>query len=68
VIYKQVKIFTSSKDIVPLDNEIAVGCLVRSTVDENATGMIVEIISKENIAVLWSTPPSGLKRKTDEIW
>lgn len=61
------KLVSNIKEVITLDEEPVVGCLVKSVIDENATGMIVEFLSKDEIMVLWNTPPrSPLKNR--EIW
>lgn len=63
------KILSHIKEVIPIDeNEPYVGCLVKSVVDENATGMIVQFFSKEEVLVLWSTPPKNIQLKFGEIW
>lgn len=63
------KVLTNLREVVPIgDEEAEVGALVRSVVDENATGMIVQFLSGDDVLVLWSTPPKDLHKKFGEIW
>ena len=62
------KLIASLKDIVSVDGDIEVGCLVRSNKDENATGMIVQFMGPNDVLVLWSTPPKEHQLKFGEIW
>jgi hypothetical protein len=61
------KLVSNIKEVIILDEDPIVGCLVKSAIDENATGMIVEFLSKDEIMVLWSTPPKRIL-KNREIW
>jgi len=63
-----VKSVTNIREVIVIDHdEPVIGCLVRSTVDKNATGMIVEFLSEDEVSVLWSTPPRSIS-KNREIW
>lgn len=63
------KILASIKEVIVVDDvEPVVGSLVRSVVDEKATGMIVQFLSNDEVMVLWSTPPNDLQKKFGEIW
>lgn len=62
------KLLANLKEVVLAEDELFVGCLVRSTLDENATGMIVKILPGDEVLVLWSVPPKSSHVKTGEIW
>lgn len=63
------KLVSNVKDIVVIDDEPVVGALVKSQLDDNSTGMIVQFLSKENVMVLWSVPPKNTdKEDKREIW
>lgn len=63
-----VRLPANINEVVLVDNEPAVGGLVRSPVDDRATGMIVKFLSDEDVLILWSTPPRDLTKKFGEIW
>jgi HKD family nuclease len=62
------KLMSNIKDIILVDNEPVVGALVKSQKDENSTGMIVQFLSKDNVMILWSTPPNLVSKDNREIW
>ena len=63
------KILSNLKEVISLsDTELVVGCLVRSRDDENATGMIIQILSKDEAMILWSVPPASAYKKYADIW
>jgi hypothetical protein len=62
-----VKLVVSIKEVIALDEELSVGCLVKSSADENATGMVIEFLSAEEILILWSIPPKR-NYTSREIW
>jgi hypothetical protein len=62
-----VKLVASIKEVIALDEELSVGCLVKSSADENATGMVIEFLSAEEILILWSIPPKR-NYTSREIW
>ena len=62
------KVCTNIKSILILDDEPSVGSLVKSKDDINATGMIVEFITKDEVSILWSVPPKIYQNKYGEIW
>ena len=63
------KLVSHINEVIMIDNsEPIVGGLVKSTVDKNATGLIVQFLSKDEVLVLWSTPPSNVGKKFGEIW
>jgi hypothetical protein len=65
-----VKLQTNINEVVLVDDELVIGGLVRSAVDKKSTGMIVQIISSDEVMVLWSVPPGTLdsSKKFGEIW
>jgi hypothetical protein len=63
-----VKLAANINEVVLVEDDLLIGGLVKSAVDKNATGMIVEIISNDEVIVLWSTPPKHLNKKFGEIW
>ena len=62
------KLVTNVDDVMTLDNELSVGGLVKSTIDENATGMIVQFLNEDKVVVLWSVPPKFIIGNVGEIW
>ena len=50
------------------DVEPIVGGLVKSSIDNNATGLIVQLLNNEEIMVLWSVIPKNVEKKFGEIW
>ena len=62
------KLISNIKDIILVDNEPIVGALVKSQKDENSTGMIVQFLSKDDVMILWSTPPDHARKDKREIW
>jgi hypothetical protein len=62
------KLMSNIKDIILVDNEPVVGALVKSQKDENSTGMIVQFLSKDDVMILWSTPPNLSRKDQREIW
>jgi hypothetical protein len=63
-----VKLIANIKEIKTIEGEPTVGGLVRSSLDEKATGIIVQILSKDEVFVLWSTPPQNIIKRFGEIW
>jgi len=63
-----VKLITNIREIKTIEDEPTVGGLVRSSSDEKATGIIVQIVSKDEVFVLWSTPPQNVVKRFGEIW
>jgi len=63
-----VKLIANVKEINAVEDEIVVGGLVRSSNDDKATGIVVQILSKDEVFVLWSTPPQLSFKKFGEIW
>jgi hypothetical protein len=64
-----VKILSNLSEVVSLSEpEPIVGCLVKSKVDDNATGMIVQILSDDEAMILWSVPPKDHRKKSSDIW
>lgn len=62
------KLLTNIKEIKTFEDELTVGGLVHSSTDNKATGIIVQILSKEEVFVLWSTPPQSKHKRFGEIW
>ncbi len=62
------KLIANIKEIKTIEDEPMVGGLVRSSSDDKATGIIVQILSKDEVFVLWSTPPQTYTKKFGEIW
>lgn len=67
-IHNKVKLLVNIKDVTPLENDIEVGSLVRLNSDHGSTGLVVEFSSKNEIFVLWSTPPKHFVKKFGDIW
>jgi len=63
------KLVSHISEVITVDESPpVVGGLVKSTVDKNATGLIVKLLSNDQIIVLWSTPPKDVHKKFGEIW
>ena len=63
------KLVTNLKDVTMLEDvEPIVGGLVKSSIDNNATGLIVQLLNNEEIMVLWSVIPKNVEKKFGEIW
>lgn len=63
------KLVTSLKEVTLLENiEPIVGGLVKSSIDNNATGLIVQLLNNDEIMVLWSVIPKNVEKKFGEIW
>lgn len=63
------KLVTHINEVITIDdNEPVVGGLVKSTVDKDATGLIVQFLSEDEVLVLWSVPPKNAGKKFGEIW
>lgn len=62
------KLLAKLNEVTPIDDEIVVGCLVRSNVDPCSTGVVVEFLSQDEVFVLWSRPPKLSVKKFGEIW
>ena len=62
------KLLANIKEIKTIEDELTVGGLVRSFSDDKATGIVVQILSKDEVFVLWSTPPHTDTKKIGEIW
>ena len=63
------KLVTSLKEVTLLENiEPIVGGLVKSSIDNNATGLIVQLLNNDEVMVLWSVIPKNVEKKFGEIW
>jgi hypothetical protein len=63
------KLVTNLKEVTMLEDvEPIVGGLVKSSIDNNATGLIVQLLNNEEIMVLWSVIPKNVEKKFGEIW
>ena len=63
------KLVTNLKEVTMLEDvEPIVGGLVKSSIDNNAIGLIVQLLNNEEIMVLWSVIPKNVEKKFGEIW